>query len=496
MQALKEKQELQRELEVIEKGKAELSRKLELLDAKTKMQRTEMELMLEQSVEEETDGMNDYLKEYYMQNQLKKELLSQPDELTVTPNSEAQPANGQETMAKGLPTVNGAQSQFVLPSAQKSLGTESVVTLSSVSHTVQVAKNEESINRSTSVTPTYCMDGMITSCLSRHLPYSKTTPTACTPNSIQLPIYTHASLSPVITQSTPGIFTQFHVPHATSLRAAATEYSPAITSQWTMPSPSRGPSLLSQSQTSPQFSEQSDAWLTIAQAIKQGPSLPKVELAKFSGDPLEYAEFVTNFKDNIESQVADESQRLTRLLTQCIGKAREAIRSCVNLPVGHRYSEAWKTLHENFGQSHMIVEAHMKKLRDIQVRKADASTLMDFARRLEDARRVLTSMGSNYTSRLDNEDLIIMLMRKLPDESLKRKWADRAGDLMKSKGRAEYADFVSFIKRAAERINNRYGQELKPFSSTEREKKESGRVKSDYPHHWPLQVTRLSRAWT
>ena len=475
MQALKEKQELQRELEEIEKGKAELSRKLELLDAKTKVQRTEMELMLEQSVEEETDGMNDYLKEYYMQNQLKKELLSQPDELTVTPNSEAQPANGQETMAKGLPTVNGAQSQFVLPSAQKSLGTESVVTLSSVSHTVQVAKNEESINRSTSVTPTYCMDGMITSCLSSHLPYSKTTPTPCTPNSIQLPIYTHASLSPVITQSTPGIFTQFHVPHATSLRAAATEYSPAITSQWTMPSPSRGPSLLSQSQTSPQFSEQSDAWLTIAQAIKQGPSLPKEELAKFSGDPLEYAEFVTNFKDNIESQVADESQRLTRLLSQCIGKAREAIRSCVNLPVGQ------KTRHENFGQSHMIVEAHMKKLREIQVRKADASTLMDFARRLEDARRVLTSIGSNYTSRLDTEDLIIMLMRELPDESRKRKWADRAGDLMKSKGRAEYADFVSFIKRAAERINNRYGQELKPFSSTEREKKESGRGKSDYP---------------
>ena len=117
MLALKEKQELQRELEEIEKGRAELSRKLELLDAKTEVQRTEMELMLEQSVEEETGGMNDYLKEYYMQNQLKKELSSQPDELTVTPNSEAQPANDQETVAKGLPTVNGAQSQFVLPSA-------------------------------------------------------------------------------------------------------------------------------------------------------------------------------------------------------------------------------------------------------------------------------------------------------------------------------------------------------------------------------------------
>jgi len=68
MQALKEIQELQRELEEIEKGKAELGRKLELLDAKTKVQRTEMDLhvMLKQSVEEVTDGMNNYLKEYCM----------------------------------------------------------------------------------------------------------------------------------------------------------------------------------------------------------------------------------------------------------------------------------------------------------------------------------------------------------------------------------------------------------------------------------------------
>ena len=116
-------------------------------------------------------------------------------------------------MAKWLPTVNGAQSQFVLPLAQKSLGTESVFTLSSISDTVQVANSEGSFNHSTSVTPTYCMDGMITSCLSSHLPYSKTTPTACTPNSIQLPLYTHTSLSPVIRQSTPGLFTWFYVLH-------------------------------------------------------------------------------------------------------------------------------------------------------------------------------------------------------------------------------------------------------------------------------------------
>ena len=61
---------------------------------------------------------------------------------------------------------------------------------------------------------------------------------------------------------------------------------------------------------------------------------------KFGGDPSEYAEFAVNFRDHIDSQVTDDSQRLTRLLAQCVGKAKEVIKSCVNLPVSQRNEEA------------------------------------------------------------------------------------------------------------------------------------------------------------
>ena len=47
-------------------------------------------------------------------------------------------------------------------------------------------------------------------------------------------------------------------------------------------------------------------WLTVAEALKQGPSLSKIELMKFGGDPSEYAEFAVNFRDHIESQVTDD----------------------------------------------------------------------------------------------------------------------------------------------------------------------------------------------
>ena len=58
---------------------------------------------------------------------------------------------------------------------------------------------------------------------------------------------------------------------------------------------------------------------------------------------------------------------------------------------------------------------------------------------------MLTSMGPLYVSHLDNDDTILMLMQKLPDEDLKRKWADVAGDLICSKGQAAFSDFVDFI---------------------------------------------------
>jgi len=74
--------------------------------------------------------------------------------------------------------------------------------------------------------------------------------------------------------------------------------------------------------------------------------------------------------------------RLTRLLAQCVGKARDAIKSCVNLPVGQRYNAAWKTLLKNFGQPHMVAGAHMRKLKEYNLKRVDATDLMDFARRL------------------------------------------------------------------------------------------------------------------
>ena len=55
-------------------------------------------------------------------------------------------------------------------------------------------------------------------------------------------------------------------------------------------------------------------------------------------------------------------------------------------------------------------------------------------------------------------------MRKLPDEGLRRKSVDRAGDLIKSNGHGCIISFINFVREAAQRFNNGYGKELKFFS--------------------------------
>ena len=87
-----------------------------------------------------------------------------------------------------------------------------------------------------------------------------------------------------------------------------------------------------------------------------------------------------------------------------------------------------------------------------------------------------------------------MLMKKLPDESLKKKWVDRAVDPIQRKGRAEYADFVEFVGRVAGRINNRYEQELTSSCLSERDRKESSKGKSDCQSRVTTLATRSDRS--
>ena len=78
--------------------------------------------------------------------------------------------------------------------------------------------------------------------------------------------------------------------------------------------------------------------------------------------------------------------------------------------------------------------------------------------------KTLTNLGPSFMNRLNHEDLIIALMNKLPDDNMKRRWANKAGDLIKQNYEVKYTDFSKFVQSTAERLNNRFAEELKNVS--------------------------------
>jgi hypothetical protein len=198
----------------------------------------------------------------------------------------------------------------------------------------------------------------------------------------------------------------------------------------------------------------------VAFSIRQSLALPSIELLRFGGDPLEYAEFMINFTSHVEANVPDPVHRLTRLLGQCYGKAKDAIRSCVSLPGDQGYETAKGTLLQNFGMPYLVANAHIRKLKDLRIKKVDATNLLDFARAIECTSRALAGLGSEYSTRLDNEEFIKMLMRKLPTEDLRKGWCSRAGTLISCDMQVKLKHFYEFVHKAGVKLNHTFAEDL------------------------------------
>ena len=80
-----------------------------------------------------------------------------------------------------------------------------------------------------------------------------------------------------------------------------------------------------------------DSRAEMVQALRQVVSAPRIKYMRFDGDPIKYVSFIHNFKTCLEKDNPDNSRRLQLLIQHCYGMARDAIESCVNLPVDEGY---------------------------------------------------------------------------------------------------------------------------------------------------------------
>ena len=197
----------------------------------------------------------------------------------------------------------------------------------------------------------------------------------------------------------------------------------------------------------------------IVKTLFQVMNTPKIEYMHFDGDPINYVSFMWNFETCLEDD-ADNSRNLQFLIQHCTGKARDAIESCVNLPVLEGYESAKKTLEEHFGLPHVFAKAHLKKLEHLPPLKVSTgSTLLEFERHLEIAERTLRGMGPEFVSDLNHTNTLMELNRKLP-YFMRGKWAECAGRIIESGRRPKFSDFLKFVKDRAKLVNNEFGEDL------------------------------------
>ena len=147
-------------------------------------------------------------------------------------------------------------------------------------------------------------------------------------------------------------------------------------------------------------------------------SLPKLKLAEFSGDPLEWPEWSQLFQATVHAANKDDSVKMNHLKTMVTGKAKEAIAGLGY--TAEMYNVAWNVLVRNFGKPQIVVNSQLKRIYSFPPMKPyDGAALIKFARIVSSCVNVLTQF--NYVGDLNSEGVLGSATRKLTMDR-KTKW--------------------------------------------------------------------------
>ena len=147
-------------------------------------------------------------------------------------------------------------------------------------------------------------------------------------------------------------------------------------------------------------------------------SLPKLKLAEFSGDPLEWPEWSQLFQATVHAANMDDSVKMNHLKTMVTSKAKEAIAGLGY--TAEMYNVAWNVLVRNFGKPQIVVNAQLKRIYSFPPMKPyDGAALIKFARIVSSCVNVLTQF--NYVGDLNSEGVLGSATRKLTLD-MKTKW--------------------------------------------------------------------------
>ena len=139
--------------------------------------------------------------------------------------------------------------------------------------------------------------------------------------------------------------------------------------------------------------------------------VPEWKLAQIDGNPLNWHEWLGQFKSTVDSAVLTVDTKLTYLKTLVTGKAKTAIAEFSYS--GVMYKDALATLQRKFGQPHAIVGAHLDKLNTFPPLKMQNSEIVvSFSSAISGLVAVFKSLSFNDD--LKSVNLLNQAVSKLP----------------------------------------------------------------------------------
>ena len=175
--------------------------------------------------------------------------------------------------------------------------------------------------------------------------------------------------------------------------------------------------------------------------------IPQVNLDVFTGNPLDYQNFIAVFEESVDSQFVDDQQKLTRLLQYTGGVAKAAIKHCAVIKGSKGYQQARDILHTRFGDDQLISRKIIETLKEGKITH-NATQMQKLVDDLSMAKTTLESL--NMLSEVDNQYTILEILQRCPD-SVQCKWHKRALTFKDANGYypgfSVFVDFVSKLSK-------------------------------------------------
>ena len=175
-------------------------------------------------------------------------------------------------------------------------------------------------------------------------------------------------------------------------------------------------------------------------------SVPKVDLDKFDGDPLDFQSFMSLFDESIGNKLSDDQMKLTRLLYYVSGPAKAAIKGCALVGGTEGYKQARDILKSRFGNVHLISQRIVNELKC----GGSVSKSYEIQQLADELVVALSSLEKlNRMSEVENQSCIIEILGRCP-LTLCNKWKKLAlAHRRKHDDYPKFADFVEFIRSNA-----------------------------------------------